>query len=128
VSGNEAERAWAERAHLLRVMAHPVRLMILEALADRSQCVKELNSLVPIVQAHLSQHMAALRKAKLVDCYARGTLRCYYLLRPTLVRRMIRLLRQDHPPRSRSRDSVLREIRQTAGARQGGGQTSGAPA
>ena len=119
VSGHEVARAWTERAQLLRVMAHPVRLMILEALADRSQCVKELNSLVGIVQPHLSQHVAALRKAELVDCHARGTLHCYYLLRPTLVKRMIRLLRGKHPPRLRSRGSVLREIRQTA---EGGGE------
>jgi ArsR family transcriptional regulator len=128
VGDQTAKGAWVDCAHLLRVMGHPVRLMILEALADRSQCVKELNSLVPIVQAHLSQHMAALRRAKLVDCYARGALRCYYLLRPTLVRRMIRLLRENHPPRARSRDSVLREIQQTAGARRSDGRASGAPA
>jgi ArsR family transcriptional regulator len=114
---HKTKQAWEERAELLRVIAHPVRLMILEALAGHSQCVKELNSLVPIVQPHLSQHMAALRRAELVDCHARGTLRCYYLLRPTLVRRMIRLLQEKHPPRRRGRDSVLREIRQTAGER-----------
>lgn len=103
---NDRGTKWQEQAQLLRVMAHPVRLMILEALAGRCQCVKELNSLVPIVQPHLSQHMAALRKAGLVDCHARGTLRCYYLLRPTLVRRMIRLLREKRPPRSRGQDLV----------------------
>ena len=52
---------WDDRARLLRVMAHPVRLMILRALCERPQCVKDINSLVPIVQPHLSQHMAALR-------------------------------------------------------------------
>lgn len=116
VSGNERKSAWVERGELLRVMAHPVRLMILEALAGRSQCVKELNALVPIVQPHLSQHMAALRKAELVDCHARGTLRCYYLLRPALVRRMIRLLHEKHLPRLRSREAILREIRRGAKA------------
>jgi ArsR family transcriptional regulator len=121
VSDQGAKQAWTERARLLRVMAHPVRLMILEALANRSQCVKELNSLVTIIQPHLSQHMAALRKAKLVDCHARGTLRCYYLLRPALVRRMIRLLREKHPPRLRTSGSVLREIQQAAKAVGGSG-------
>jgi ArsR family transcriptional regulator len=65
--------------------------------------------------------MAALRKAKLVDCHARGTLRCYYLLRPALVRRMIRLLREKHPPRLRTGGSVLREIQQAAKAVGGSG-------
>lgn len=108
---------WAEQAQLLRVMAHPVRLMILDALIDHSQCVKELNALAPIVQPHLSQHMAVLRRAKLVDCHAKGALRCYYLLKPTLVRRMIRLIRETHRPRVRSRDSILREIRRAGTTR-----------
>ena len=116
--GHQAmKQAWEEQARLLRVIAHPTRLLILEALAERSQCVKDLNSLVPIVQAQLSQHVAALRKAELIDCHANGALRCYYLLRPKLVRAMIRLLRQGHPPRPRGRESVLREIRQAAKTR-----------
>jgi ArsR family transcriptional regulator len=128
VSDHGMKPAWTERAQLLRVMAHPVRLMVLEALADRSQCVKELNSLVPIIQPHLSQHIAALRKAKLVDCHARGTLRCYYLLRPALVRRMIRLLREKHPPRLRTGGSVLREIQQAPRSRARGDRGPDPPA
>lgn len=114
VNNHRIKRGWTERAQLLRVMAHPVRLMILEALAERSRCVKDLNSLVPIVQAQLSQHMAALRKAELVDCHAKGALRCYYLLRPKLVRGMVRLLREEHRPRPRGRDAVLRGIQPAA--------------
>lgn len=102
---------WTERAHLLRVMAHPVRLMILETLSESSCCVKDLNSLVPIAQPHLSQHMAALRRAKLVDCHSSGNLRCYYLLQPTLVRRFIRLLSKVHPVHFRDRARVVKEAR-----------------
>ena len=102
---------WDDRARLLRVMAHPVRLMILRALCERPQCVKDINSLVPIVQPHLSQHMAALRKAGLIDCHVCGSLRCYYVVRPTLVKKLLRLLSEDHPVRLRSRASVVRASR-----------------
>jgi len=34
---------WKTRAELLRVLAHPVRLMILEALSEGPLCVKDLN-------------------------------------------------------------------------------------
>lgn len=108
---------WPDRAKLLRVMAHEMRLMILDALADHSQCVKELNSLVPIPQVYLSQHMAALRKAKLVDRHSMGTMRCYYLLRPALVKRLIRLLREDHPVHFRDKESVAREAKRGAKAK-----------
>jgi len=107
----ETDTSWGGRARLLRVMAHPMRLMILSALSERPQCVKDINSLIPIVQPHLSQHMAALRKAGLVDCHACGPLRCYYVTRPTLVKKILRLLSEDHPARLRSRDSVVRASR-----------------
>lgn len=104
--------SWEQQAHLLRVMAHPVRLMILSALVERPQCVRDLNALVPIVQAHLSQHMAALRKAGLVDCHVCGSLRCYYIIRPVLVKKLLRLLSQNHTPRVRSRTAVVRASQQ----------------
>lgn len=113
----ERERNREECARLLRAMAHPIRLMILEALADRSQCVKDLNALVPIAQSRLSQHMAALRKAELIDCHTNGPLRCYYVLRPALIRGLVRLLCERHEPLRRSRDVVLREIQRAAKAR-----------
>jgi len=103
------QKRWKEHARLLRIIAHPVRLMILDALSDCSCCVKDLNSLVPVSQPHLSQHMAALRRANLVQCYSSGTLRCYYILQPTLIRMLMLLLSADHPVRKRERHQVVKE-------------------
>jgi ArsR family transcriptional regulator len=100
---------WNERARLLRVVAHPVRLMILQALSQNSRCVKDLNSLIAVSQPHLSQHMAALRRAKLVDCHSSGTLRCYYVLQPSLVGELLSLLVRQHAVRVRSRRQVIQE-------------------
>lgn len=107
----QKDAKWNEWAHLLRVMAHPTRLMILNALCQRPHCVKDINSLVSIVQPHLSQHMAALRNAGLIDCHISGPLRCYYLVRPTLVKKLLQLIGRDHPIRPLSRDSVMRASR-----------------
>ena len=112
---------WDDQARLLRIMAHPIRLMILEALCQRPQCVRDLNSLVPIVQAHLSQHMAALRKAGLVDCHICGPLRCYYVIRPTLVKKMLRLLGEEHPLRRQTCKAVMRASRRGEKLQQGEG-------
>ena len=102
---------WEEPARMLKVIAHPVRLMILDALARKSLCVMDLNTLIPIPQPYLSQHMAALRKVELVDSHKDGSLRCYYLLRPELVRKAVALLKEKHPIRLRDRASVQREAR-----------------
>ena len=102
---------WKDQAKLLKTLAHPVRLLILEMLCERPHCVKHLNSLIPIAQPQLSQHMAALRKAELVACHACGPVRCYYIFRPTLVKKLIRLLGAEHPTKKRDCDSIVREAR-----------------
>jgi ArsR family transcriptional regulator len=107
----DPQAAWDERVKLLKVVSHPTRLVILEALLDGSKCVKDLNRLVPMPQPNFSQHMAALRKAKLVGNHADGTLRCYYILRPSLVAGLVRTLCAEHPIRYRDREDVQREAK-----------------
>jgi ArsR family transcriptional regulator len=102
--------SWREEARLLRAIAHPVRLTVLEVLCKGPQCVNDLNALVDISQPHLSQHMAALRKAGLVASHINGPLRCYYVLRPSLVRGLIRLLQQEHPVEEQDRASVIQQV------------------
>jgi ArsR family transcriptional regulator len=106
---NKRMAFWEERARLMRLISHPVRLLILETLSRGSRCVKDLNSMVDIEQPNFSQHMAVLRKAKLVGCQKSGALRCYYIMRPSLVRQLIQILSEEHEIQVRSRDSVVRE-------------------
>jgi len=90
-------QVWNESAQILSVIAHPVRLAILDILCQKPRCVKHINALVPLAQSHLSQHLRALRNANLVANLSCGALRCYYILRPTLVQNLLDLLCQDHP-------------------------------
>lgn len=106
---NDSEQLWADRSRLLRVMAHPMRLMILDRLCQGPCCVAEVNQCIDLPQPQLSQHIAALRKAELIACHTNGPLRCYYVIRPTLVKKLIHLLSQDHPIRQRDRAVVVRE-------------------
>ena len=58
----------AEKASkLLKTMSHPSRLMVLCHLM-RGECpVSELNQAIPLSQSALSQHLAGLRQAGLVE-------------------------------------------------------------
>lgn len=69
------------KAQLLRVIAHPTRLRIIERLAGEgsSLCVSDLEPDLGIPQPNVSQHLAVLRKAGVVDFYVDGRLRCYFL-------------------------------------------------
>jgi len=101
-------QAWREAADRLRVVGHPARLALLAALADGPRCVTDIHELLGVRQANASQHLAVLRRAQLVDYHEDGNLRCYYLLRPALVRDLMRLAGRAYPVRRRSAAQVRR--------------------
>jgi DNA-binding transcriptional ArsR family regulator len=75
----------AEKASkLLKSMSHPSRLMVLCYLMDGERPVSALNRAVPLSQSALSQHLAGLRQAGLVDT-RRESQSVYYRLKSTAV-------------------------------------------
>ena len=73
-------------ARLLRAMAHPVRLRILEALKREGEaCVCHLERLLGHRQATMSQHLARLRAARLVADRRDGPNVFYPLGQPSIV-------------------------------------------
>lgn len=84
-------------AELLKAFSHPTRLAILQELLDGPKCVTDMEELLPARQANISQHLAVLRHSHLVDYAQDGSLRCYYLSRPQLVRDMLTLVGRGDP-------------------------------
>ena len=84
-------------AELLKAFSHPTRLAILLELVAGPRCVTDMEELLPARQANISQHLAVLRHAQLVDYAQDGSLRCYYLSRPSLVEDMLALIGRDNP-------------------------------
>ncbi len=71
-----------EMAELLKVMAHHYRLEVLQKLANDVLCVSDMEELLGTGQSNISQHLAILRRAGLVDYYVDGKMRCYFLKDP----------------------------------------------
>jgi len=65
------------QARLLKAIAHPMRLQILDALRDGEQCVCDLETTLGLRQAYVSQQLMMLRRAGLVTDRKEG-LRVYY--------------------------------------------------
>lgn len=84
-------------AELLKAFSHPTRLAILQELLVGPKCVTDMEELLPARQANISQHLAVLRHASLVDYAQDGSLRCYYLSRPQLVEDMLALVGRGDP-------------------------------
>ncbi|MBN2372027.1 MAG: winged helix-turn-helix transcriptional regulator [Vicinamibacteria bacterium] len=109
--------AAAGRARLLRTMAHPIRLLILEELARGMKCVNDMREILGVPQPNVSQHLSLLKKLGLVDSYKDGPSRCYQLAHPEMVRRLLVWL-------SRSSETIaVHESRRHDPKRKGGSST-----
>lgn len=82
-------------ANQLRVLAHPTRLAIVDALKDGTKCVTDVCDLLSLPQPNLSQHLAILRREGMVDFTEDGTKRCYFLASPALVRAILQVFDDD---------------------------------
>ncbi|MDA8172872.1 MAG: metalloregulator ArsR/SmtB family transcription factor [Nitrospiraceae bacterium] len=74
----------SERLDILKVVAHPVRLRILDELLKGVKCVSDFEDFLGMRQPNVSQHLAALRNRGLIDFYMDGRLRCYFLVDPII--------------------------------------------
>jgi len=83
-----ARRRFARRAAVLKALAHPVRLLLLEELERGERCVCELHELAGGDFSTVSKHLALLRRAGFVQSEKRG-LKVYYRLRQLCVRRLL---------------------------------------
>lgn len=66
-----------EKAHLLRILGHPVRLKIIAMLVCQCVCVKELWQRLSLPQAVVSQHLSVLKENGIVIAKRNGTRVCY---------------------------------------------------
>jgi len=73
------------RARIAKALAHPSRLLMLDALAERETCVCELTELVGADQSTVSKHLAILRNVGVVDDDRRGNTVFYRLLTPCVL-------------------------------------------
>lgn len=73
------------RADILKALAHPVRVLIVEKLTGGDRCVCELNALADIDQSNISRHLALLKKAGIVSDRRAGMRVFYHLRTPCIL-------------------------------------------
>jgi DNA-binding transcriptional ArsR family regulator len=77
-----------EAARLLRAMAHPARLRLLNALRREEECVCHLTALLHRPQAYISQQLMFLRQAGLVQD-RKDSFRVYYRIKEARVLQLL---------------------------------------
>jgi DNA-binding transcriptional ArsR family regulator len=77
----KAKAKYESRARIIKAMAHPTRLFIVDELAKNGErCVCELTEMVGVDISTVSRHLALLKNAGIVEDDKRG-LQVYYRLR-----------------------------------------------
>ncbi len=76
----------AKRIAILKALAHPSRLLMVEALAGEALCVGELQQLAGGDLSTVSKHLAVLRQAGLVRYQRRGANVFYQLTAPCILK------------------------------------------
>ncbi len=89
---SSAPLTFQTEARLLALLAHPIRLQIVELLRCGEVCVCDMQAALNQRQAYISQHLMALREAGIVTRRKDG-LRVYYRLSDP---RILRVLDQVH--------------------------------
>jgi ArsR family transcriptional regulator len=80
------ETIYVLHAQILKCLAQPTRLMILDCLRAGEKSVGELAELLSLPQPNVSQHLAALRAQDIVATRREGNTIFYSLVNPTIVR------------------------------------------
>ena len=72
------------RARIVKAMAHPTRLFIVDELSRRERCVCELRDMIGADISTVSKHLSVLRRVGLVDCRREGVNVYYRIDDPTV--------------------------------------------
>jgi ArsR family transcriptional regulator len=117
VAKQSVDKSLKDAARILKATGHPARLAVLECLIEGAKTVGDIQNFLSVSQPNLSQHLAILKRVGLIQAYSSSTLRCYYLLRPTLVEDLFALIRKDHKPADVPKERVLGQAIEGAPAR-----------
>jgi DNA-binding transcriptional ArsR family regulator len=73
------EEGYRLQARMVKALAHPTRLQMLALLREGERCACEFGPLLGLGQPNVSQHLAVLRRAHLVDTRRDGVRVMYSL-------------------------------------------------
>ena len=83
---NEAKKQKFEaRARIIKALAHPTRLFIVEELSKGEQCVCELTKMIGVDISTVSKHLSVLKQAGVIADEKRGQQVWYNLRVPCIL-------------------------------------------
>jgi ArsR family transcriptional regulator len=81
----DTKAKYEARANIMKAMAHPSRLFILDELTKGERCVCELTEMIGADTSTVSKHLSVLKNAGIVGTDKRGTQVYYQLIAPCVL-------------------------------------------
>jgi ArsR family transcriptional regulator, arsenate/arsenite/antimonite-responsive transcriptional repressor len=79
------EKKYEAMAQIMKAMAHPTRLFILDMLNEREHCVCELQERIGADMSTVSRHLSVLRNAGIINSRKQNNQVFYSLLCPCVL-------------------------------------------
>jgi ArsR family transcriptional regulator len=76
----DTQSKYLQRAKVMKALAHPTRLFIVDQVAEGEKCVCELTEMIGADMSTVSKHLSVLKEAGIVSDEKRG-LQVFYRLR-----------------------------------------------
>ncbi|MFH1942783.1 MAG: metalloregulator ArsR/SmtB family transcription factor [bacterium] len=73
-------------AQMLKALAHPTRLHLLDLIREKQPCVKAMEEILGVAQPNISQHLSLLRNLGIVVAEREGNQVCYRILNKTVLK------------------------------------------
>jgi ArsR family transcriptional regulator len=82
---NNLLRSYEDRVKILKAMAHPTRLFILDQLHKKPLCVCEINEMIPADVSTISKHLLVMKNAGILSSKKQGLQVFYKLEMPCIL-------------------------------------------
>ena len=97
------------KSEIIQAAAHPIRLAIIEYLADGEQCVCDIVEHVNAQRSNVSRHLAVMLKAGVVESRKDGLKVMYSLKTPCIVK-FLDCVEQALKERMKSQNTLLKKL------------------
>ncbi len=74
------------RADILKALAHPIRILLVDALRQEDRCVNDLMAVAEVDQSTISRHLAQLKRAGIVTERKEGPKAIHHLECPCILK------------------------------------------
>ncbi len=106
----KTKKLYELKSEIIQAAAHPIRLAIIEYLADGEQCVCDIVEHVNAQRSNVSRHLAVMHKAGVVESRKDGLKMIYSLKTPCIVK-FLGCVEQVLKERMKSQATLLRKLR-----------------